>query len=150
MSPQELSGLQVCNQRKSGEGERPLSSSFLSRHHAFIISNSTSLSSRIFLILCGQFWTVMAQWKYYFRSQYNERVFTLKCHLSINFCFYVCRDHILHACSAPQSCLTLCDSMDRSLPGSSAHGIFQARILELVAISSSRGSSQPRDGSQVS
>ena len=37
-----------------------------------------------------------------------------------------------------------------SLPGSSVHGIFQARILEWVAISFSRGSSRPRDGTQVS
>ena len=44
-----------------------------------------------------------------------------------------------------QSCLTLCDPMDRNLPGSSIHGIFQARVLEWVAISFSRGSSQPRD-----
>ena len=35
-------------------------------------------------------------------------------------------------------CLTLCDPMDRSLPGSSIHGILQARILEWVALSSSR------------
>ena len=40
--------------------------------------------------------------------------------------------------------------MDCSLPGSSVHGILQARILELVAISSSRGSSQPRDWTWVS
>ena len=44
-----------------------------------------------------------------------------------------------------QSCLTLCNPMDCSPPGSSVHGVFQARILEWVAISSSRGSSQPRD-----
>ena len=48
------------------------------------------------------------------------------------------------ACVGAQSCLTLCDPMDCSLPGSSVHGISQARILEQV--SSSRGSSQPRDG----
>ena len=47
------------------------------------------------------------------------------------------------------SCLTLCDPMDCSLPGSSVHGIFQARILEWVAISFSRGSSQPRDRTHV-
>ena len=47
--------------------------------------------------------------------------------------------------SIPQSRLTLCDPMDYNLPGSSVHGIFQARILEWVAISSSRGSSWPRD-----
>ena len=46
--------------------------------------------------------------------------------------------------------LTLCDPMDCSLPGSSIHGIFQARVLEWVAISFSRGSSQPRDQTQVS
>ena len=44
-----------------------------------------------------------------------------------------------------QSCLTLCDPMDYSLPGSSLHGIFQARVLEWVAISFSRGSFPPRD-----
>ena len=43
-----------------------------------------------------------------------------------------------------QSRLTLCDPMDCSLPGSSVHELFQARILEWVAISFSRGSSQPR------
>ena len=42
-----------------------------------------------------------------------------------------------------QSCSTLFDPMDCSLPGSFVHRIFQARILEWVAISSSRGSSQP-------
>ena len=42
-------------------------------------------------------------------------------------------------------CRTLCDPMDCSLPGSSAHGIFQARILEQVAISYSWGFSRPRD-----
>ena len=49
-----------------------------------------------------------------------------------------------------QLCLTLCDPMDCSLPGSSLHGILQARILEWVAISFSRGSSQLRDRTQVS
>ena len=49
-----------------------------------------------------------------------------------------------------QSCPTLCDSMDCITPGSSVHGIFQARILEWVAISSSRGSSQPTDRTRVS
>ena len=44
-----------------------------------------------------------------------------------------------------QSCLTLCDPMDCSLPGCSVHGIFQARILEWDAISFSRRSSRPRD-----
>ena len=49
-----------------------------------------------------------------------------------------------------QLCLTLWDPMDCSLTGSSIHGIFQARILEWVAISFSRRSSQPRDWTWVS
>ena len=43
-----------------------------------------------------------------------------------------------------QSCLTLCNPMHCNPPGSSVHGILQARILEWVAISFSRRSSQPR------
>ena len=53
-------------------------------------------------------------------------------------CAYVC---VL----VTQSCLTFCDLMDCSPPDSSVRGILQARILEWVAISFSRGSSQPRD-----
>ena len=49
-----------------------------------------------------------------------------------------------------QSCLTFCNHMDCSPPGSSVHGILQKRIMEWVAISSSRGSSQPRDRTHVS
>ena len=47
-------------------------------------------------------------------------------------------------------CPTLCNPMDCSLPGSSVHGIFQARVLEWVAISFSRGSSRHRDQTPVS
>ena len=49
-----------------------------------------------------------------------------------------------------QSCPTLCDPVNYSPPGSSVHGVLQARILEWVAISFSRGSSPPRDRTQVS
>ena len=48
------------------------------------------------------------------------------------------------ACLIVQSCPTLCGSMDCSLPGSSVHGILQARILGWVAVPFSRGSSPPR------
>ena len=56
-------------------------------------------------------------------------------------------DHIwcIHTCQLLQSCPTLWDAMDHSMSGSSVHGISQARILEWVTISPSRGSSQPRD-----
>ena len=49
-----------------------------------------------------------------------------------------------------QSCPALCNPMDYSPPGSSVHGILQARKLEWVAIPSSKGSSQPRDQTRVS
>ena len=49
-----------------------------------------------------------------------------------------------------QSCPTLCDAMDCSLPGSSVYGILQARMLEWVVMPSSRGSSQPRDQTHIS
>ena len=55
-----------------------------------------------------------------------------------------------HECEVAQLCPTLSDPMDCSLPGSSVHGIFQARVLEWGAIAFSRGSSQPRDQTRVS
>ena len=56
----------------------------------------------------------------------------------------------LYSVCVSQLYLTLCDPMDCSPPGSSLHGIFWARILEWIAISFSRRSSQPRDQTQVS
>ena len=53
-------------------------------------------------------------------------------------------------CLVAQSCPILCSPLDYSPPGPSAQGIIQARILEWVAIPFSRGSSQPRDWTQVS
>ena len=49
-----------------------------------------------------------------------------------------------------QSCLTLCNSMNRSPPGSSVHRILQARILECAAMPSSKESSQPRNQASIS
>ena len=61
--------------------------------------------------------------------------------------------HLLIACVCvlvAQSCLTLCDPMNCSLPGFPVRGILQARILEWTAIPFSRGSSPPRDQTLVS
>ena len=52
---------------------------------------------------------------------------------------------IANSCFLDQSCPAFCNPMDCSPPGSSAHGILHARILEWVAVPSSRGSSRPRD-----
>ena len=61
------------------------------------------------------------------------------------------RRECMRACSLSQSCPTLCDPTDCGQPGSSVSGIFQAGILEWVAVSSSsRGSSRPRDRTHVS
>ena len=59
-------------------------------------------------------------------------------------CMYV------QACSVAQSCPTLCDPMDCSLSGFFVHGVFQARRLEWIVISCSRGSSRLRDQIHVS
>ena len=53
-------------------------------------------------------------------------------------------------CLVAQSCPTVCNHTDCSPPGSFVHGILQARLLEWVAMPSSRGSSHPRDQTQVS
>ena len=67
------------------------------------------------------------------------------------FCRWLHLCHILDSTSieVAQSCPTLCDPMDCSLPRSSVDGIFQARVLEWGAISFSRGSFWPRDQTQV-
>ena len=58
--------------------------------------------------------------------------------------------HTAVLCSVTQSCPTLWDPNDCSPPGSSVHGLLQARILEWVAMSYSRGSSRPKDWTHVS
>ena len=56
----------------------------------------------------------------------------------------------VRGCPVTQLCLTLCDPLDCSPPGTAVHGILQARMLEWVAIPFSRGSLQPRDQTRVS
>ena len=76
-------------------------------------------------------------------TELNWRIinFSMNWTLLYNFCC---------CCLVTKSCLTLCDTMDYSPTGSSAHGISQTRILEWVAISFSRGSSKPRNQTHVS
>ena len=70
--------------------------------------------------------------------------------MSSIYSFYWSRIESEHESEVTQSCPTLCDPMDCSPPGSWVHWIFQARILEWVAISFSRRSSQPSDWTRVS
>ena len=77
----------------------------------------------------------------------NTNLFVIK-HLSGTV--MVRRPRRKRVCAKPlQSCLTLCDHMDCSPPGSSVHEILQARVLEWVAMPS-KGSSQPRDQTWIS
>ena len=59
-------------------------------------------------------------------------------------------NHYMLACLVSQSCPTRCNLIDGSPPGSSVHGISQARIMEWVVIPFSMGSSQPRDPTHIS
>ena len=70
---------------------------------------------------------------------------TYRCYVFVNWMKYEVKWS-----EVTQSCPTLWDPVDYSPPGSSVHGILQARILEWVAIPFSRGSSWPRDQTQVS
>ena len=75
-----------------------------------------------------------------------SRVWVLKSLTIIALPFTSLFSFIVHAKSLQfQSCTIVCDPMDHNLPGSSVHGILQARRLEWVAMPFSRGSSQPRD-----
>ena len=69
-----------------------------------------------------------------------------------NMCMFINLPVYKHICVVlvAQSCPTLCHPLDCSPPGSSIYGMFQARILEWVAISYHSGSSQPRDRTHVS
>ena len=69
------------------------------------------------------------------------------CNLSFSFPIFIIS---MSSANSLQSCPTLCDSMDCSPPCSSVHGILQTRILEWVAMPSSRGSDRPRDQTCVS
>ena len=92
-------------------------------------------------------------------SSTQSRLSEQFCDSQKSLCFSI---HLCHApslgakspcevccCLAVQSCLTLCNPIDCNPPDSSVHGISQARILEWVAISFSRGSSQPRDRTHI-
>ena len=96
-------------------------------------------SSANCLVETDQFWHLLSNlrqhfwWPHLDGSSVSPRYNTLLC-----------------VCVLTESCLTLRDPRDCSPPGSSVHGIVQARMLEWVAISFSRGSSQPRDWTHIS
>ena len=76
-------------------------------------------------------------------GQKKKKLVRMQGKVTLKWCLLCCAKSL-------QSCLTLCDPMDSSLPGSSVYGILQGRILEWVAMPSSRGSSWPRNQTCVS
>ena len=84
------------------------------------------------LLTCNLFCHMCLQW--------NKNIFYYPWRILEGLCVCVCL--------VTQSCLTLCDPMDCSPPGSSVHGSLQARTLEWVAMPSSKLSSQPRGGTR--
>ena len=100
--------------------------------HLTFPTDSFSLASRQ-----AHFPLVLKHFLYYFSRTalpYLDSLLSLQTAESIVcLCLYLC-------CLVTKSCLNLCDPVDYSLQGSSVHGISQARILERVAISFSRGS----------
>ena len=86
-----------------------------------------------------------------FTHNYSSVNYIMLCITSLVFVSLIIGSlYLLIESEVAHLCPTLCNPVDCSLPGSSLHGILQARILEWVAIPVSRGSSQPRDRTWVS
>ena len=104
----------------------------------------------LFFFYEWQFWTYTKVWRIVWETPYSVTCLqsqsppSQSCFISLSPLSHCMCTKLL------QSCLTLCDPMDCSLPHSSVHGILQARILEWVAMSSSRGRSWPRNGTLIS
>ena len=98
----------------------------------------TGLSSKIEVL----FWNMKT-----FDSLLKSLPYFRLCPMSASL---ICLSSVLmHLCSVTQSCPTLCDPMDCSLPGSCILEILQERKLECVVMPSTKGSSQPRDRTHI-
>ena len=86
-------------------------------------------------------------------NMYTQIYIYIYIDMYMHACTYVCICIYIHACMHAElfpSCPTLCDPTDCGLLGSSVHGILQARMLDWVAMPSSKGSSQSRDRTSIS
>ena len=120
-------------------GRASFSTQFVPLHWAWCLA-PFFLESSVFITVIMQHSTHI-----YFPTPQTKKLCKLKSYASPRF---VGSYAVL--CLVTQLCLTLRDPMDCSLPGSSVHGILQARTLEWVAFPFSSGSSQHRDQTQVS
>ena len=96
-------------------------------------------SRKIVLVFFQKFWYFFPKTNHYFFKYFFSLFFHWRNNMLIE-----------SESEVTQSCLTLFDPMDCSLPGSSVHGIFQARVLEWVVIFFSKESSWPKDWTWVS
>ena len=123
-------------------------------------SNSTSIESVMpssHLILCRPL-LLLPPIPPSIRVFSNESVLLMRWarYWSFSFSIIPSKDHHIHIYSVLvyvellQSCTTLCNPVDCTLPSSSIHGLLQARLMEWVAKPFSRASSQPRDQTQIS
>ena len=103
------------------------------------VTNVTSLNC-MFLYLSSFSHCYTQIYKHLYKGGHNGLFYKNRIILQV---WYVMRKYEVKWSEVTQSCPTLCDPMDCGLPGFSIHEIFQARILEWVAISFSRRSSQP-------
>ena len=101
----------------------------------FVVQNSR----KIVLVFFQKFWYFFPKTNHYFFKYFFSLFFHWRNNMLIE-----------SESEVTQSCLTLFDPMDCSLPGSSVHGIFQARVLEWVVIFFSKESSWPKDWTWVS
>ena len=125
-------------------GYSQISVDFFTELEYFLLQHSPFLDSLHTLQCTGEF----SSW--FFSPESQGFCWNLDTHSSILLCERAHPQGKVKESEVTQSCPTLCNPMDCSLPGSSVHGIFQGRVLEWVAISFSRGSSQPRDQIRVS
>ena len=111
----------------------------------------------VFIKCYGKIWmNFLANWRFFSSVKWGSWLTpgSLPClpcteqHLNQSAPAVACINHLLVLGYCLSLCLTLCDPMDSSPPGFSVHGILQATILESYASPCSRGSLQPRDGTQ--
>ena len=141
--------MQMCVPSKSAMSETP-SISYSRRSLSSTVSHLLSLLESVSLPSCSLSASpCMEAVILHYCTFQGTVLYDLKCFIFCVYCFLhiICSEMTI---TQSLSCVQLCDPMDCNLPGSSVHGILQAKILEWVAISSSRGSSLPRDQTCIS
>ena len=126
--------------------------------HELTSDRHPSLINKYWLQSCSVLWSTEVKYQCFYRDTSRAYILTKKENQTVySFTnsfpplFLSYHWKVVRMCAKLlQWCLSLCDPMDCSPPGSSVHGILQARILECIATPFSRGSSQSRDQIRIS